>query len=94
MNVSEEEMADAIKFAHEAIKVQIAAQVSLAEAVGKKEVREYEGADEDEELAKKVHDATYDKCYAIAKKGSAKAERSLAFLKLKKRFKLHLRRRD
>ncbi len=80
---SEEEMADAIKFAHESIKVQIAAQVRLAEAVGKKEVREYEGASEDEELAKKVHDATYDKCYAIAKKASAKAERSLAFSEVK-----------
>jgi polyribonucleotide nucleotidyltransferase len=80
---SEEEMADAIKFAHESIKVQIAAQVRLAEAVGKKEVREYEGAIEDEELAKKVHDATYDKCYAIAKKASAKAERSLAFSEVK-----------
>ncbi len=80
---SEEEMADAIKFAHESIKVQIAAQIRLAEAVGKKEVREYEGASEDEELAKKVHDATYDKCYSIAKKASAKAERSLAFSEVK-----------
>ena len=34
--ISEEEMADAIKFAHEAIKVQCAAQVRLAEAFGKK----------------------------------------------------------
>ena len=41
--VSEEEMAEAIKFAHEAIKVQCEAQVRLAEAVGKKETREYEG---------------------------------------------------
>ena len=80
---SEEEMADAIKFAHESIKIQIAAQVKLAKAVGKKEVREYEGAAEDEELAKKIHDASYDKCYAIAKKGSSKAERSLAFSEVK-----------
>ncbi len=80
---SEEEMADAIKFAHESIKIQIAAQVKLAKAVGKKEVREYEGAVEDEELAKKIHDASYDKCYAIAKKGSSKAERSLAFSEVK-----------
>ena len=34
--ISEEEMADAIKFAHEAIKVQVAAQLRLAEAFGKK----------------------------------------------------------
>jgi len=40
--ISEEEMVEAIKFAHEAIKIQCAAQVKLAEAFGKKEVREYE----------------------------------------------------
>src|SRR6056300_1522271 len=48
---SEEEMADAIKFAHEAIKVQCAAQVALAEAFGKKETRVYEPEVEDEDLA-------------------------------------------
>jgi polyribonucleotide nucleotidyltransferase len=50
---SEEEMADAIKFAHESIKIQIEAQERLANAVGKKEVREYETSDENEDLAKK-----------------------------------------
>ena len=34
---SEEEMANAIKFAHEAIKLQCEAQLKLAEAFGKKE---------------------------------------------------------
>ena len=80
---SEEEMAEAIKFAHEAIKVQIAAQVRLAEAFGKKEVREYETAAENEELAKRIRDAAYDKCYAIAKLGTSKAERSSAFSEVK-----------
>jgi polyribonucleotide nucleotidyltransferase len=45
---SEEEMADAIKFAHESIKIQIEAQVRLAEAFGKKEVREYQTAEKNE----------------------------------------------
>ena len=81
--ISEEEMADAIKFAHEAIKVQCAAQVALAEAFGKKETRTYEGEREDEEFAKRVNDFTYDKCYAIAKKGTSKAERSAAFSEVK-----------
>ena len=85
--ISEEEMADAIKFAHEAIKVQCAAQVRLAEAFGKKEVREYEGEREDEDLAKKVHDMAYDKVYAIAKAGSAKHERSAAFSEIKEEIK-------
>lgn len=81
--ISEEEMTEAIKFAHEAIKVQCAAQIRLAEAFGKKEVREYEGEGEDEELAKKVHDMAYDKVYAVAKAGSSKKERGLAFSEIK-----------
>ncbi|WP_179343819.1 polyribonucleotide nucleotidyltransferase [Winogradskyella ursingii] len=85
--ISEEEMADAIKFAHEAIKVQCAAQVRLAEAFGKKETREYEGEREEEDLAKKIHDMAYDKVYAIAKGGSAKHERSNAFSEIKEEIK-------
>ncbi|MBO3099982.1 polyribonucleotide nucleotidyltransferase [Gelidibacter pelagius] len=85
--ISEEEMAEAIKFAHEAIKVQCAAQVRLAEAVGKKAVREYEPERTDEDLAKKIHDMAYDKVYAIAKAGSAKHERSAAFDAIKEDIK-------
>ena len=81
--ISEEEMVEAIEFAHEAIKVQIDAQMKLADAVGRKEVREYEGEPEDEELEKKVHSMAYDKVYAIAKAGSAKHERSEAFSAIK-----------
>ena len=81
--ISEEEMADAIKFAHEAIKVQCAAQLRLAEAFGKKEVREYEGDREDKDLEKRVHDMAYDKVYAIAEAGSAKHERTAAFKEIK-----------
>jgi len=81
--ISEEEMVEAIKFAHEAIKVQCKAQLKLAEAFGKKEVREYDSEREDEELEKKVYDLTYDKVYAIAKAGSAKHERSAAFSEIK-----------
>src|SRR5690606_12383790 len=85
--ISEEEMAEAIKFAHEAIKVQCAAQVKLAEAFGKKEVREYAPERTDEDLAKKIHDMAYDKVYAIAKAGSAKHERSAAFEAIKEEIK-------
>ena len=81
--ISEEEMADAIKAAHEAIKVQCAAQLRLAEAVGKKEVREYDPEDNDEALEQKIHDMVYDKTYAIAKAGSAKHERGQAFSEIK-----------
>ncbi|MEZ4858638.1 MAG: polyribonucleotide nucleotidyltransferase [Flavobacteriaceae bacterium] len=81
--ISEEEMTEAIKFAHEAIKVQCKAQVRFAEAVGKKETREYEPEVEDEDLKKKIHDLVYDKTYAIAKGGSSKHERGQAFSNIK-----------
>ena len=85
--ISEEEMADAIKFAHEAIKVQMEAQVRLAEAFGKKEVREYDIAQGNEALEKRIHEMAYDKCYAIAKQGTSKAERGNAFAEVKEEIK-------
>ena len=85
--ISEEEMADAIKFAHEAIKVQIEAQLRLAEAFGKKEVREYDIAEGNEALEKRIHEMAYDKCYAIAKQGTSKAERGNAFAEVKEEIK-------
>ncbi|MHA7059885.1 polyribonucleotide nucleotidyltransferase [Aquimarina sp. M1] len=85
--ISEEEMTEAIKFAHEAIKVQCAAQERLAEAFGRKEVREYEPEREDEELAQKIYDMAYDKVYAVAKQGSSKHERGAAFSEIKEEIK-------
>ncbi len=84
---SEEEMAEAIKFAHEAIKVQCAAQVALAESFGKKETREYAEEATDEDLAQRIHDFTYQKVYDIAKAGSSKVERSEAFASIKEELK-------
>ena len=81
--VSEEEMADAIRFAHEAIKVQCQAQIALSEAVGKKETREYEPEESDEELEAVIREAAYQQCYDIAKKGTSKQERGLAFSEVK-----------
>ncbi len=85
--ISEEEMADAIKFAHDHIKIQCAAQLRLADAVGRKPVREYPAEREDADLKKKIHDMAYDKVYAIAKAGSAKHERSAAFSQIKEDIK-------
>ncbi|MGB5665205.1 MAG: polyribonucleotide nucleotidyltransferase, partial [Maribacter sp.] len=85
--ISEEEMVEAIKFAHDHIKIQCAAQLRLAEAVGRKEVREYETEREDEDLAKKIHKLAYDKVYAVAKAGSAKQERSASFQEIKEEIK-------
>ena len=85
--ISEKEMTEAIKFAHEAIKLQCAAQERLAKSVGKKEVREYEPERSDENLEKKIHDMAYDKVYSVAKAGSAKHERSAAFSEIKDEIK-------
>jgi polyribonucleotide nucleotidyltransferase len=85
--ISEEEMTEAIKFAHEAIKEQIAAQLRLAEAFGRKEVREYDGEREDADLEKKIYDMAYDKVYTIAKAGSSKQERGTAFSEIKDEIK-------
>ena len=70
--ISEEEMTDAIKFGHEAIKNQIQAQTELVNEVGKKETREYDSGLDDEDLLKNIHEKCYKDCYEIAKKGLSK----------------------
>lgn len=64
--VSEAEMLEAIKVAHEAIKVQCQAQIELMEAVGKTVKREYSHEVSDEELRKDIWAKCYDKAYAVA----------------------------
>jgi polyribonucleotide nucleotidyltransferase len=81
--ISEAEMVQAIKFAHEAIKIQIHAQLKLQAAFGKKEIRTYEGEVEDEAVYAKVKAAAYDKCYAIAQEASGKSERGEKFAAVK-----------
>ena len=87
MEISEEEMVEAIKFAHEAIRVQCDAQHRLVEQVGKKETREFEEAAKDEALYQRIHELAYDKVYAVAKAGSSKKERSAAFAEIKEAVK-------
>ena len=77
--IQEEEMVEALKFAHEAIKVQCAVQVELTEATGKTVKRTYSHEDHDEALKEKIYAETYDKVYAIAKSGLSKDERSESF---------------
>ncbi len=84
--VSEKDMLDAIKFAHEEIKKHCRAQIELTEAVGKTVKREYCHEVNDEEIRKALHDFCYDKCYAIAKSSSAKHDRLDAFEALYKEF--------
>ena len=80
--ISEKEMLDAIKFGHEAIKVQIEGIEGLVKLVGEKPKREYCHEVNDEELRERVKKDTYDKVYAVAKSGLPKSERSEAFKKI------------
>ncbi len=68
--VSEAELLDALKAAHEAIKAQCLVQEELAKELAIVK-REYCHEVNDEELRKDVHDKCYDKAYAIAKAGCA-----------------------
>lgn len=78
--ISEAEMLEAIKFAHEAIKVQINAINEFAKKAGLKPKREYCHEKHDLELKEAVAKATYDKVYAVAKAGNPnKNERKEAF---------------
>ncbi len=84
--VAEEVMLEALRIAHEAIKVQCVAQTELAEMVGKTVKREYCHEVNDEDLRKKVWDETYAKCYALAATGSDKKTRSDGFEAIKTEF--------
>jgi len=86
--VSEAEMLEAIKVAHEAIKVQCQAQMELMEAVGKTVKREYCHEVNDEELKKDVWAKCYDKAYAVAASGNTnKHERSDNFAAIVEEYK-------
>jgi len=78
--VSELEMVEAIKFAHEAIKKQCQMQWDLCEQMGgRKPARTYSHESSDLELKKHIWETTYDKVYAVAKSGAPKSERSANF---------------
>ncbi len=69
--VSETVMIEAIKAAHQAIKIQCQAQVELADMVEKsKTKRTYCHETNDEELKVRVKEATYQKCYELALSGN------------------------
>ncbi|KEQ31333.1 polynucleotide phosphorylase [Pedobacter antarcticus 4BY] len=77
--ISEEEMVEAIEFAHKAIVIQVKVQKELTELVGKTVKRTYSHEDSNPELKEKVYAATYDKVYAVAKSQTSKSERGDKF---------------
>ncbi len=78
--VSEAEMLEALRIAHETIKVHCKAQMEFAKEIRAPAKREYCHEANDEDLKKKVWDETYDKCYRAAKSSTAdKIKRQDAF---------------
>lgn len=85
--ISEADMLEAMKFAHDAIKIQCQAQLELADMVEKaKNKREYNHETNDAEFKAAVEAATYDKLYAVASAATAKNERSEKFAEIKEEF--------
>jgi polyribonucleotide nucleotidyltransferase len=86
--VSEIDMLEALKVAHEAIKLQIKAQWELCEMLGgKKPVRTYNHERSNPELAAAIREFSYDKIFAIAKSKAGKNERSAGFKSVREEFK-------
>lgn len=78
--VSETDLLNAMKFAHDAIKVHCQAQIEFAEMVGSTVKREYCHEENDEDLKKDVWAKCYDKAYAVASScNNDKHARSEAF---------------
>ena len=69
--VSEAEMLEGLKLAHDTIKIHCKAQMEFAKEVGATVKREYCHEENDEDLRKKVWDETYTKCYQAAKSSTA-----------------------
>ena len=84
--VSEADMLEAIKFAHEEIKKHCAVQIELMKELGKDVKRTYCHETNDEELCQLVIKETYDKVYAVATSASSKHERSDKFDEIEAEF--------
>ncbi len=87
LEVSEDEMIQALEVAHAAIKVQVQAQSEMAAQVSKAAVkRSYDHEPKNEELKKSIWDECYQKYYDAAKTPSGKKERGAAFAAIEDAF--------
>ncbi|WP_337040661.1 polyribonucleotide nucleotidyltransferase [Emticicia sp. 17c] len=71
---TEEEMIEALKEAHAAIKIQVAALKELEAELGKTQKREYNHEVHDEELRERMYKELYDKVYAVCREGNNQKE--------------------
>ena len=87
---AEADLVKALELAHEAIKIQIKAQEELRKQVGITSKRDYKKPESDQELNEKVIAFAKQKVYDIARKGSSKNDRTVAFSQVKDELLLHL----
>jgi polyribonucleotide nucleotidyltransferase len=81
--VSEDDMLEGLRIAHDAIKVQCQAQIELSKEAGKTEKRTYDHEKKDEDLKAELWNLLYDKAYAHARMQiSNKKLRSEGFSKI------------
>ena len=80
--VTEQDLIQALKVAHEAIKPMCTMQEELAKELGKDVKREYEHEVNDEDLRKQMNDELYQPVYDVTKQALAKQERHDAFDKI------------
>jgi polyribonucleotide nucleotidyltransferase len=73
--IQEEELIEAVKFAHEAIKAQVRIQNEMADEAGKTTKRTYSHEHSNPALNEQILAATYDQVYEVAKSGAPKHER-------------------
>ncbi|MCO4294534.1 polyribonucleotide nucleotidyltransferase [Solitalea sp. MAHUQ-68] len=76
---SEQDMIEAIQVGHNAIKIQVQAQLELRELTGNKPKREYNHEDNDADLKNRIREELYAQIYEVAKGGTSKDERGVAF---------------
>ena len=80
--VTEQDLIQALKVAHEAIKPMCTMQEELAKELGKDVKREYEHEVNDEDLRKQMNDELYQPVYDVTKQALPKQERHDAFDKI------------
>jgi polyribonucleotide nucleotidyltransferase len=80
---SEADLVEALQVAHDAIRIQIAAQRELRNKAGVTGVRDYKKPEQNEELRNKVYEFAKERVYLVSKSGSSKHARSEAYSTIK-----------
>ena len=93
--VSEDEIVEALKVAHDAIKSLCELQNDLLKKIKSNGNRDYSHENSDEDLKKDIHDKTYEDLYKIAAKGiSDRKKRGEAFSEVREKYLSNIEEND